>query len=160
MSELYESRSAHLQSRTPAGEFATAARECRLTAPLLLALLYCLAGATDSAVPCAAPDGLASWYGEAHHGKLTASGERFDMHKLTAAHRTLPFGTLVRVTNCRNAKSVIVRINDRGPSDRLKRRIIDLSREAAERLDMIGVGLVPIDLEIVPIQFPVRNSDK
>ena len=160
MSELYESRSAHLQSRTPAGEFATAARECRLTAPLIAVLFYCLAGSTDSTVPCVAPAGLASWYGAAHQGKPTASGERFDMGKLTAAHRSLPFGTLVRVTNCRNAKSVIVRINDRGPSDRLKRRVIDLSREAAERLDMIGVGLVPVALEIVPIQFPVRNSDK
>ena len=107
-----------------------------------------------------APAGLASWYGEAHHGKLTASGERFDMHKLTAAHRTLPFGTMVRVTNCANGKSVVARINDRGPNRRLKQRVIDLSRKAAERLDMIGVGLVPVALEIVPIQSPVRNSHK
>ena len=127
---------------------------------MIAALLYCLVGSTDTTVPCVAPDGLASWYGEAHHGKLTASGERFDMHKLTAAHRTLPFGTMVRVTNCANGKSVVARINDRGPNRRLKQRVIDLSRKAAERLDMIGVGLVPVDLEIVPIQFPVRNSHK
>jgi rare lipoprotein A len=82
------------------------------------------------------------------------------MNGLTVAHRTLPFGTSVKVTNCNNGKSVVVRVNDRGPSHRLKRRVIDLSQEAAKRLDMIKVGLVPVALEIVPIQPPVRNSHK
>jgi rare lipoprotein A len=88
--------------------------------------------------------GMASWYDEA---QMTASGERFDKHKLTAAHRTLPLGTLVRVTNQKNGKSVIVRINDRGPYGH--GRIIDLSEAAARRLDMIDAGVVPVTLEVV-----------
>src|SRR5262245_26427458 len=72
-----------------------------------------------------AETGRASWYGKAHQGKLTASGEKFDMHALTAAHRTLPFGTVVRVKNVKSGKSVNVRINDRGPFR--KDRIIDVS---------------------------------
>ena len=79
--------------------------------------------------------GVASWYGPNFHGKLTANGEIYNMHELTAAHKTLPFNSIVRVENLSNGKSVIVRINDRGPF--VKNRIIDLSRKAAQEIDMI-----------------------
>ncbi|WP_437881794.1 septal ring lytic transglycosylase RlpA family protein [Pseudomonas sp. LRF_L74] len=90
-------------------------------------------------------DGKASYYGKAHHGNRTANGERFDQNALTAAHRTLPFGSRVRVTNLNNDRSVIVRINDRGPYGR--GRIIDVSKRAAEELGMIRSGIVPVRLE-------------
>jgi len=82
--------------------------------------------------------GLASWYGKGFHGRPTASGERFDMHALTAAHPTLPFGTLVRVRSVEDGRTVDVRINDRGPW--IKRRVIDLSRAAADALGLIDLG--------------------
>jgi rare lipoprotein A len=82
--------------------------------------------------------GRASWYGPGFHGKRTASGERFDMNALTAAHRTLPFGKRVRVRNLRNGREVVVRINDRGPQ--VSDRIIDLSRAAAAALDLLQAG--------------------
>jgi rare lipoprotein A len=88
--------------------------------------------------------GIASWYGPGFHGKFTASGERYDMKELTAAHRTLPFGTLVEVRNLENGKSVVVRINDRGPF--AKNRVIDLSRAAARAIDMIGPGTAEVEL--------------
>jgi rare lipoprotein A len=88
--------------------------------------------------------GYASWYGESQR---TASGERFDKHKMTAAHRTLPMGTMVRVTNQRNGKSVVVRINDRGPYG--PGRIIDVSEAAARQLGMIDAGTAPVTLEVV-----------
>ncbi len=91
--------------------------------------------------------GEASWYGERHHGRTTANGERFDMDDFTAAHRTLPFNTVVRVTDPRSRKSVVVRINDRGPYH--KGRIIDLSRAAADDLDMIRRGKARVELEIL-----------
>ncbi|MBU3056410.1 septal ring lytic transglycosylase RlpA family protein [Pseudomonas indica] len=90
-------------------------------------------------------EGKASYYGSRHHGRRTASGERFDQNALTAAHRTLPFGTRVRVTNLNNARTVVVRINDRGPYGR--GRIIDLSFKAAQQLDMIRTGVVPVRVE-------------
>lgn len=89
--------------------------------------------------------GKASWYGAQHHGKRTASGERFDQNTLTAAHRKLPFGSRVKVTNLNNNRSVVVRINDRGPFTR--GRIIDVSRAAAQALDMIRSGVVPVRVE-------------
>src|SRR5579871_5568690 len=88
--------------------------------------------------------GIASWYGEA---QMTASGERFDPRAMTAAHRTLPLGSRVRVTNTRNGRSVIVRINDRGPYG--KGRVIDLSRAAAAQLGMIDAGLAPVTIEVL-----------
>jgi rare lipoprotein A len=91
--------------------------------------------------------GLATFYGAEQQGGPTASGERFDRNKLTAAHRTLPLGTRVRVTNTRNGRSVEVRINDRGPYG--KNRIIDLSEAAARRLDMIDAGVVPVTVEVL-----------
>jgi len=91
--------------------------------------------------------GKASWYGAAFQGKPTASGEPFNMNALTAAHRNLPFGTQVRVTNQNNGRSVVVRINDRGPF--VDGRIIDLSRAAAGQIGMIDAGVVPVSLEIL-----------
>ncbi|MFV3411415.1 septal ring lytic transglycosylase RlpA family protein [Pseudomonas nitroreducens] len=90
-------------------------------------------------------EGTASYYGKAHHGKRTASGERFNQNALTAAHRTLPFGTRVRVTNLDNDRSVVVRINDRGPFGR--GRIIDVSKAAAEQLNMLRTGTARVRLE-------------
>jgi rare lipoprotein A len=89
--------------------------------------------------------GKASWYGAKHHGKRTASGERFDQNALTAAHRSLPFGTWVKVTNLNNQRSVIVRINDRGPFSRS--RIIDVSKRAASELGLISSGVAPVRIE-------------
>jgi rare lipoprotein A len=91
--------------------------------------------------------GKASWYGREQQGGPTASGERFNMHALTAAHLRLPMNTHVRVTNLRNGRQVIVRINDRGPYGH--KCIIDLSRAAAERLDMLSAGIVPVRLEVL-----------
>jgi len=82
--------------------------------------------------------GLASWYGPRFHGRRTASGEKFDMHALTAAHPSLPFGSIVRVENPETGRSVDVRINDRGPH--IKQRIIDLSRAAARALGLLDSG--------------------
>jgi rare lipoprotein A len=126
---------------------------------MLMALLGVLAGcstAPDLARPppdASVPNqpsrvelgrGMASWYGPGFHGKRTANGERFDMNALTAAHRTLAFGTRVLVRNTLNGREVIVRINDRGP--RVRDRIIDLSKAAAEALDGLQAGEVPVVL--------------
>lgn len=92
--------------------------------------------------------GKASWYGGKFHGGPTASGETYNKRSMTAAHRSLPFGTRVRVTNLRNGRSVVVRINNRGPYS--KGRVIDLSEAAAEKLDMIEAGVVPVKLERIP----------
>jgi len=90
--------------------------------------------------------GEASWYGPEHQGKPTASGQLFDQARFTAAHRTLPFGTKVKVTNLANGKSVEVEINDRGPY--AENRIIDLSGAAAKALDMTGSGTAKVRLEL------------
>ena len=91
--------------------------------------------------------GPASWYGPKFHGRTTASGEPFDMDDLTAAHRTLPFGTRVRVTNEANGKSIIVRINDRGPFH--GKRVIDLSRKAAKSIGLMSRGVGPVKIEVL-----------
>jgi len=108
------------------------------------AVLGCALGATSVAAEDAKPlqRGAASWYGPGFDGKRTANGERFDTHALTAAHKTLPFGTQVRVTNERTGKSVVVRINDRGPYAHA--RVIDLSKAAAEAVGIAGVGKVTL----------------
>ncbi len=93
------------------------------------------------------PIGKASWYGADFHGRPTASGEVYDMQELTAAHRRLPFGTKVKVTNLQNGKSVIVKINDRGPYK--LGRIIDLSYAAAARLKMIKKGVVLVKMKVL-----------
>ncbi len=92
-------------------------------------------------------EGVASWYGHPYHGRRTANGEVYDMHKQTAAHRTLPFDTWVKVVNTENGRSTTVRINDRGPF--VKGRIIDLSRSAAEEIDMVGEGTAPVRVTIL-----------
>ena len=89
--------------------------------------------------------GVASYYAHKYHGKKTSSGERYNMHAMTAAHRTLPFGSNVKVTNLQNERSVIVRINDRGPFT--KGRIIDVSLEAARRLQMVSSGTARVRVE-------------
>jgi rare lipoprotein A len=91
--------------------------------------------------------GSASWYGGQFHGRKTANGERFNMNRLTAAHRSLPFGTKVRVTNQKNGKSVVVRINDRGPF--VGKRVIDLSRGAANAVGMLGTGVAKVKLDVL-----------
>jgi rare lipoprotein A len=92
-------------------------------------------------------EGKASWYGVPFHGRRASNGEVYDMNKLTAAHRTLPFDTVVRVTNLSNGKTTVVRITDRGPF--VDNRIIDLSMAAAREIDSIGPGVVPVRLEIL-----------
>ena len=91
--------------------------------------------------------GIASWYGGKFQGRTTANGERFDMNELTAAHRSLPFGSKVRVTNPATNDSIIVRINDRGPY--VGNRMIDLSRAAARAVRIIDRGVAPVRLEVL-----------
>jgi rare lipoprotein A len=111
------------------------------------------------AEPACAPSfsqyGLASWYGEAFHLRETASGEPFDMNDLTAAHRYLPLNTVVRVTNLRNGKSVLVRINDRGPY--VRGRTIDLSSYAAKQLGMRNSGLAPVRIDVFDLDRRERG---
>lgn len=94
--------------------------------------------------------GLASWYGGIFNGRQTASGETYDMYAMTACHPTLPFGSLVRVINRRNHRSVVVRITDRGDLVN-EGRVIDLSYGAAERLAMVESGLAPVDLQVLSL---------
>jgi rare lipoprotein A len=138
---------------------AGARRPCR--SPRITALAGILASAALVSAACSgnhhpvspAPSagslsrGTASWYGPKFNGRRTANGERYDMHKLTAAHPNLPFGTLVQVTNLDNGKQVVVRINDRGPFGR--RRVIDLSYAAARELGMVGPGTAHVELALV-----------
>lgn len=119
-------------------------------------------GKTSTPPPDKAPsadrmEGLASWYGRPFHGQKTANGETYNMNGLTAAHRNLPFDTRVRVTHLVTHKEVIVRINDRGPF--VGGRIIDLSKEAARRLNMLGEGVARVRLEVVPTDaLPAEHS--
>jgi len=92
-------------------------------------------------------DGIASWYGPGFHGRKTASGEVYDMYALTAAHSTLPLNTIVRVTNLKNKKDVVVRINDRGPF--VGDRVLDLSLAAARTLGVVGPGTAPVRVAVV-----------
>jgi len=125
--------------------------------------------AAPAPVPVSGETGIASWYGHPYHGRASASGEIYDMEQMTAAHRTLPFGAMVRVHDLDNGKSVDVRINDRGPF--VDGRIIDLSHAAARAIQMIGPGIARVELEILslpgsanPARFAVqvgafRNRD-
>ena len=129
---------------------ASARRWLYLAVTVVLVLIAGCATPPRAAARRAAPGGggavgVASYYAAKYHGRTTASGETFDNGKLTAAHRTLPFGTTVRVTNLTNGRSVVVRVNDRGPF--VAGRIIDLSRAAAQRLDMIEAGLARVKVE-------------
>jgi rare lipoprotein A len=109
------------------------------------------AGAPSAAAVLETQVGLASYYGEEFHGKITASGRPFDMNALVAAHPSYPFGTLLRVTNLANGRSVQVRILDRGPTRRIQAEgvIVDLSRRAAERLGYIRQGRTRVRLEVL-----------
>ena len=91
--------------------------------------------------------GVVSWYGDKFHGRKTASGERYDKHELTAAHKSLPFGTKVKVTNIRNGKSVVVEINDRGPY--AKSRVLDLSQAAFSEIGHTNTGVMQVEYEIL-----------
>jgi rare lipoprotein A len=102
------------------------------------------------AQPVYVQQGAASWYGPGFHGRTTASGERYNQHDLTAAHKKLPLGTKATVTNLKNGKTVEVEINDRGPY--VRGRILDLSRAAAERLGMRNAGITPVRLEVTEDQ--------
>lgn len=99
--------------------------------------------------------GKASWYGHPFHGRTTANGERYNMHLMTAAHKTLPFNAVVKVTNLVNGKTALVRINDRGPY--IAGRNIDLSLAAAQVLDMVQYGVAPVKLEVI---MPQKSSSK
>jgi rare lipoprotein A len=101
--------------------------------------------------------GESVWYGARFHGKPTASGERFDRRKMTAAHRTLPMGTMVRVTHAETKASVVVRINDRGPFGKRRERIIDVSEAAGRVLGIIDDGRAPITLEVLTLP-PSRKA--
>lgn len=123
-------------------------------------LLSGCAKRTRPSVPAApgpgwSESGVASWYGHPYHGRRAASGEVYDMEKLTAAHRILPFGALVRVHNLENQRSVEVRVNDRGPF--VEGRIIDLSRAAARQIRMLGPGTARVRLELASL--PARASE-
>ena len=131
-----------------------AARSARLVA----AVLMCLPAASvplaaRATTPTAGPvvdaiqEGLISWYGGTFHARPTASGEPFDKHALTMAHPTLPFGTQVRVTNLRNGRSVVLRVNDRGPF--VGARMADVSHAAAEMLGMLRRGIVRARIEVL-----------
>lgn len=111
---------------------------------------YTVAGKTY--YPLASADGfsqtgVASWYGPSFHGKKTASGERYNQNAMTAAHKTLPFGTILRVTNLNNNRSTTVVVNDRGPF--VDNRIIDLSKAAAKQIDMIGTGTARVRIKSI-----------
>lgn len=119
---------------------------------------------TDGLIPTGKSlNGTASWYGKRFHGRKTANGERYNMHALTVAHKKLPFGTLLEVTNLSNNKTVIVRVNDRGPY--VGRRIIDLSYGAAKEIDMVNDGTTKVIARIMikkpepqPVLEPQQND--
>jgi rare lipoprotein A len=122
----------------------------RLRIAVAVAALAALSGCATTSRMAHRPvkeTGMASYYAEALHGRRTASGERYDSQGLTAAHRTLPFGTRVRVTNLENGLSVVVRINDRGPN--VEVRVIDLSYAAARKLQFIDQGTTRVSLEVL-----------
>jgi rare lipoprotein A len=127
----------------------------RFAIALPLAIAAALSGCAKSKhaalrapqAPGGSETGIASWYGHPYHGRAAANGEIYDMEKMTAAHRTLPFGTWVRVTNLTNGKTVDVRIIDRGPF--VEGRIIDLSHAAAGAIDLLGPGIARVRVDII-----------
>lgn len=108
---------------------------------------YAEGKAPDRAIKQDEIEGIASWYGKRFHGRRTANGESFDMHKMTAAHKTFPFGTVVRVVRADTRQDVVVRINDRGPFS--KERVIDLSRAAASEIQLIHSGTAKVEVQIL-----------
>lgn len=124
--------------------------KCAICAVSVFVLVSCAAPRNDADSTVQATKtiyGAASWYGPKFQGRPTASGEKFDKEELTAAHPTLPFDTLVRVTNETNGKSVVVRINDRGPFT--GKRIIDLSQRAAQVIGLLNTGVGPVKLDVL-----------
>lgn len=142
-------------------------RQCRRLLWSGLVLLLLLAGCGKRRVLVSVPGsadlrverseiyGIASWYGDPFHGRRTSNGEVYDMHAMTAAHRTLPFQTVIRVHNLDNGKKTQVRVNDRGPF--VKGRIIDLSLSAAREIDMVGPGTARVRLEILRIETVIES---
>jgi len=130
----------------------------RVPAGLLLTVLLFSSCISKYRRPAYTQTGNASWYGPGFHGKITSNREIYNMYDMTAAHRTLPFGTFVMVTNLNNNKSVKVRINDRGPF--VNDRIIDLSYAAARILDQLGPGVVPVRIEVLRDISPDIDSQK
>ncbi len=127
---------------------------CWLVALLVVVVVALSAGRVAVSAP--AEDvryGLASWYGPGFQGEETASGEIFDQRELVAAHRTLPFGSIVRVTNLENGRRITVRVIDRGPYGRNFRKgtVIDVSRAAARRLGFIRAGLIRVRLDVISV---------
>jgi len=102
-------------------------------------------------------DGIASWYGPDFHSKKTSNGEIYDMYDMTAAHKTLPMNTVVRVDNLENGKSIVVRINDRGPF--VRGRIIDLSNKAAREIEMVGKGTAKVKITVLGYNGEIENKD-
>jgi rare lipoprotein A len=118
---------------------------------LMLMLTWSAVCAEESAEAPPSSTGLASYYGPGFHGGVTASGEVFNQYELVAAHRTLPFGSIVRVTNLKNGRSVILRVIDRGPFGRNHRKgcIIDVSRGAARRLQFVRDGITRVRVQVL-----------
>ena len=139
---------------------ASGAPSGRFAAAVLIAILTGCSMATPApeAVRAPVPDtdlyGVASWYGRPYHGRKTANGETYNMHDLTAAHRTLPFGSRVRVERTDNGRFVDVRINDRGPF--VRGRVIDLSKRSAGEIDMLGKGVARVRL--IPLRVPPKKA--
>ena len=100
--------------------------------------------------------GKASWYGSKFHGRKTASGERFNKHSYTGAHKKLPFGTIIRVTNLRNGKEVYIKLNDRGPF--INGRILDVSRAAAKAIGLINRGVIQVKVEVISLPEDSSSS--
>ncbi len=135
--------------RSPSGSSTTPWLAAGLCALALLALAACSSPPRSGGAAASghSESGQASYYGNEFQGRRTANGERFDQAGLTAAHRTLPFGTRVRVTNTQTGKSVTVRVNDRGPF--VKGRVIDLSSSAFKAIANLNAGVVPVRIQVV-----------
>lgn len=122
-------------------------------------MLFSIGSAAEArAKPGAAQKGVASFYHDKFHGRKTASGQTYNKHVLSAAHRTLPLGSKVRVTDTSSGKSIVVKVNDRGPF--VKGRIIDLSRSAAQELGMIKKGLTRVEVEVLSVPKSQSRSSR
>lgn len=126
--------------------------------PRFFAFLLLFVAASACAQKWDSFKGYATYYSSRAHGHMTASGERYDKNAYTCAHRTLPFGTFLRVTNLSNDSVVVVKVNDRGPYAR--GRVIDLSTRAARQLDMLGMGVAYVNVEVVPSEFEIWMERK
>jgi len=127
-----------------------------LALSVALAFLSGCGSAPRGPQPRVVERGVASWYGPKFQGRATASGERYDMYAMTAAHRSLPFGTVLEVRNLDNGKTCRVRVNDRGPF--VRGRVVDLSLAAARELDMVGPGTARVELAVVSTGMPRPRS--